>query len=357
MTGKMVSIYVKIFGILIIFLILQSCRPYKDSPADLPVEKDHSTPIPDELSPPALATPNPIDQTDIPTITALQVTATPSPSPSMTPTEIAGVLIAAGDMVECGIDPPKQTASLVLQLIQENPDAQVITAGDNEYEDGKAVEFRNCFDPSWGQFKARIHPSPGNHEYHTPNASGYFGYFGEAAGDPQKGYYSFELGAWHIISINSNCGYIGGCGPDSDQIHWLQNDLLTHPNRCTLAYWHHPRWSSGAAGSNPGMDTLWKTLFENGADVVVNGHEHSYERFTPLNGRGEVDLENGLREFIVGTGGRAQRQFNRPIEGSEARSTGVFGVLEFHLFQSSYSWEFRPVEGEGNSDRGKGDCH
>jgi hypothetical protein len=166
------------------------------------------------------------------------------------------VVVGAGDISECGEQADNQTAALIGNVIREYPQTQVITAGDNAYETGRFVEFEKCFDPSWGQFKDRIHPSPGNHEYETAGAAGYFGYFGSAAGDPTKGYYSFDLGSWHIVALNSNCGHAGGCGPDSKQVQWLQQDLETHESQCTLAYWHSPRWSSGLGGSNPKVNTF-----------------------------------------------------------------------------------------------------
>jgi acid phosphatase type 7 len=324
------------------------------------------TPFPqrkiDPLTPTVLSTGPSVhgDQNQKPTNTpTVTQTAIPSSTPTITasPTPEPAVLVGAGDIVECGEPSAGETAALLGEVIHEHPNAQIFTAGDNQYESGSSLEFSKCFVPTWGQFQDRIHPSLGNHEYKTDGAGGYFGYFGQAAGDPNLGYYSYDLGAWHIIALNSNCAYIGGCGPSSLEIKWLRDDLSSHTNKCTLAYWHNPRWSSGLAGSDPGMDTFWRTLKEYNADVVVVGHDHDYERFSPLDASGKPDPDHGVREFVVGTGGGYQRPFNKILPNSEAHVTGVFGVIKFTLYSDRYQWEFIPVPGQAFHDSGSGVCH
>jgi hypothetical protein len=204
-------------------------------------------------------------------------------------------------------------------------------------------------------FKDRIHPSPGNHDYMTPGAADYFSYFGAAAGEPGKGYYSFEEGAWHVVILNANCAYVG-CGSNSEQVHWLEADLAAHPTKCTLAIWHQPRFSSGLSGTS-GMYPFWKVLYENGAEIVINGHDHDYERFAPQDPVGNPDPQKGIREFVVGTGGASQRRFNAITPNSEVHETGTYGVLKLTLYADRYNWEFVPVAGGVFQDMGSGDCH
>ena len=281
-------------------------------------------------------------------------TPTPSPSPSpmptSTPTPEPAVLIGAGDIAICGQKGDDQTAALL-----ESISGTIFTAGDNSNEDGTQEQYQNCFGPSWGRFLDRIRPSPGNHDYNNGDGSAYFEYFGEAAGEPGKGYYSFDLGEWHIISLNSNCAYIG-CSPDSAQAAWLQADLAQHPVPCTLAYWHHPRWSSGFAGNDGRIAPLWRMINQGGVDVVINGHEHHYERFAPMNEEGQVDEKNGTRQFVVGTGGVNLLGFGEVHPASEVRYAGSFGLLKLLLYSDHYRWEFIPTEGDFR-DEGMGTCH
>jgi len=263
------------------------------------------------------------------------------------------VLVGAGDIASCSSSGDEATAALLDAI-----PGTVFTAGDNAYSDGAADEFANCYDPSWGRHKARIRPSPGNHDYHTPGASGYFGYFGAAAGDPSTGYYSYDLGAWHIIAVNSNCSEIGGCGAGSPQEQWLRADLAAHPAACTLAYWHHPRFSSGQHGSSTTYRAFWQALYDYNADVVLNGHDHDYERFAPQDPNGAADPARGLREFVVGTGGHSLRSFQRkPAANSEVRNRDAFGVLKLTLHPTGYEWEFVPEAGKTFTDTGSGICH
>jgi len=261
------------------------------------------------------------------------------------------VLSGAGDISICGQKGDDKTAALLGQL-----PGWIFTVGDNSNEGGSADQYLNCFTPSWGQFLDRMHPAPGNHDYGLPGGSGYYEYFGELAGPVNKGFYSYDLGTWHIIVLNSNCSY-AGCSSGSRQEKWLRKDLEAHPSLCTLAYWHHPRWSSGKYGDDRRMDAFWNTLYEFGVEVVINGHVHFYERFAPLNPSGEIDESRGIRQFIVGTGGAGHYEVGQVHLASEVRNNDTFGVLSFNLLESGYSWEFIPVEGGIFTDSGTGECH
>ena len=233
----------------------------------------------------------------------------------------------------------------------------VLPLGDLQYENGTASAFQVSYGPSWGRLTAITHPAVGNHEYGTPGATPYFQYFGAAAGEAGKGYYSYELGAWHLIVINSNCTQIGGCASGSPEELWLRADLAAHPARCTLAYWHHPRFSSGQAGDNGFMSAIWTNLYASGADLVLNGHEHDYERFAPQDAEGDRDDANGVREFVVGTGGKNHMTFKTIKENSEVRDTSSFGFLDLTLSDVGYSWNFVSDPPGGTTDSGTGSCH
>jgi hypothetical protein len=233
----------------------------------------------------------------------------------------------------------------------------VFTLGDNVYPSGTAQQFERCYDPSWGRHRARTRPSPGNHDYATRGASGYFNYFGAAAGERGKGYYSYDLGAWHIIVLNSNCWGVGGCGRTSPQYKWLVADLQAHPALCTLAYWHHPRFSSGPHGNSTTVRPFWQALYDAGADVVLAGHDHTYERFAPQTPTGRADPERGIRQFIVGTGGYVHYAIRRAAANSEMRNNTMHGVLKLTLHADRYDWEFVPVAGQTFTDEGMGVCH
>jgi acid phosphatase type 7 len=203
-----------------------------------------------------------------------------------------------------------------------------------------------------------MRPAPGNHEYETLNAAGYFEYFGDAAGPAGRGYYSFDLGSWHIVSLNSNCLY-AGCAAGSPQERWLREHLATHPARCTLAYWHHPRFSSTTSeSSRVELQPIWQALYDSGADVVLSAHEHNYERFAPQTPAGERDAARGIRQFIVGTGGRSHdREFEAISANSEVRNGNSYGVLRLVLRRNGYSWKFIPAAGSRFSDSGSARCH
>ncbi len=288
--------------------------------------------------------------TNTPTATA-PPRNTPTQTPSIMPTSVP-ILLAAGDIASCVSNGDEATANLLDTL-----NGVLITLGDNAYDNGTATEFANCYHPTWGRHKARTFPSPGNHDYNTPNATGYYGYFGARAGDPTKGYYSFDIGAWHLIALNSNCAAIGGCGVSSPQYNWLVADLTAHTRPCTLAYWHHPRFSSGAHGNNATYAAFWQALYAAGADVVLNGHDHNYERFAPQDPNANADLTNGIHAFVVGTGGALLRGFNTPVANSEMRDSSTWGILKLTLHATSYDWQFVPVAGGAFSDSGSGICH
>lgn len=265
------------------------------------------------------------------------------------------VLVGAGDISSCD---DLAGAEATAKLIERIP-GTVFAAGDLAYPDGSDEQFAKCYAPTWGRFKDRTRPAPGNHEYHSDGASGYSRYFGAAAGDPKKAYYSYDLGAWHIIALNSECAQVGGCGADSPQGQWLRQDLAQHPTTCTLAYFHKPLFSSGSShGNDPEMKPLWQALYAAGADVVINGHDHDYERFAPQNPDGNADPKNGIREFVVGTGGKnSHRSFATPKANSEIRQADSFGVLKLTLHASGYAWEFVPEAGKSFHDSGSGSCH
>ncbi len=233
----------------------------------------------------------------------------------------------------------------------------VLVLGDNQYEDGALTRFQTSYDPTWGRVKNITHPVVGNHEYITPNAAGYYTYFGAAAGDPTKGYYSFDLGAWHIIVLNSNCAEVGGCDLHSPQYQWLVQDLAAHPNDCTLAAWHHPRFSSGAHGDDPITAEFWSALFNARADVILVGHDHEYERFAPMNPSATPDWIGGLRQFVVGTGGKNLRPFTNLTRGLvERQNSTTHGVLELTLHPDSYEWKFLSASSPTFTDTGFDHC-
>jgi len=285
--------------------------------------------------------------------TALSEPSPTLPPPTAIPEPTPAVLIAAGDIAGCGSDGDEATAALV-----ESLPGTVAVLGDSAYPSGAPEEFAQCYEPTWGRFRDRTRPAVGNHEYQTPGASGYFAYFGPAAGPTGLGYYSYDLGAWHIVVLNSQCWEVGGCGGDDPQAEWLETDLLAHPTQCALAYWHVPRFSSGIHGSSDVMQAYWHLLVEAGAEIVLNGHDHDYERFAPQDAQGGLDLERGVREFVVGTGGYGRYLFpGAALPNSEARDASTYGVLLVSLYAGRYEWEFRPVAGGSYSDTGSGFCH
>jgi hypothetical protein len=263
------------------------------------------------------------------------------------------ILVAVGDIASCSSDGDEATAALLDGL-----SGTIATLGDHAYRSGTPQEFADCYDPSWGRHKDRTRPAPGNHDYETSGAAGYFDYFGAAAGEPGKGYYSYDLGTWHIVVLNSNCSQVGGCGEGTPQEQWLREDLAAHPATCTLAYWHHPLFSSGMEhGGNESMQPVWQALYDAGADVVLAGHEHNYERFAPQDATGATDLERGIRQFVVGTGGKSLYEFGEALPASEVRNADAMGVLMLRLYATGYEWEFVSIAGALFEDTGTWPCH
>ena len=260
------------------------------------------------------------------------------------------VFVGAGDISDCGNDNDEATATLLDGIA-----GTVYTLGDNVYSSGTATEFSQCYDPTWGRHKARTKPSPGNHDYNTSGASGYFGYFGALAGPSGRGYYSFDLGNWHIVSLNSEVSMSAG----SAQEVWLRGDLAASTKQCTLAYWHKPRFSSGTNhGSLASAQPLWQALYDFHAELILNGHEHNYERFAPQTPTGAADPANGIREIISGTGGESHyNDEGTPLPNSELFNGTTFGVLKLTLGAGTYSWQFIPVAGQSFTDSGSGTCH
>ena len=246
----------------------------------------------------------------------------------------------------------RATSDLVASLA---PDA-VLVLGDTQYQRATLEGYRGSYDPTWGRFKAITRPAPGNHEYESEDAEDYYRYFGEAAGDPGKGYYSFDLGDWHLVALNSECDEVGGCGPGSPQLRWLRADLAAHDDACTLAYWHRPRFSSGMHGSDEDFDAFWQALYDAGAEIGLAAHDHDYERFAPLDPGGRVDTQHGVRQFVVGTGGAEHYEVGEPLPGSEVADDTTFGVLELTLLPHGYRWRFVPTNVGGFSDSGSATC-
>ena len=262
----------------------------------------------------------------------------------------APVLVGAGDIADCTEPGDEATA----KLLDVTP-GTVFTVGDNVYEDGTADQFKNCYDPTWGRHRLRTRPTPGNHDYHVPNAADYYAYFGDAAGPSGLGYYSYDVAGWHVIALNSEISTSAG----SVQEKWLRADLAAHPAVCTVAIFHRPRFSSGVLhGSEPSMQPFWQALYDYGADVVLSGHEHNYERFAPQTPGGVADSARGIREFVIGTGGAAESgySFGTPLANSEVRATDAIGVLKLTLSPMGYDWTFLGVPGTSFSDSGHGDC-
>jgi acid phosphatase type 7 len=271
--------------------------------------------------------------------------ASPPPNP---PPGAPVVFVGAGDIGDCDLDGKEQTARLLDGIA-----GTVYTTGDNAYPDATDTDFANCYDASWGRHKTRTMPTPGNHEYRTPGAAGYFNYYGANAGPAGRGYYSYELGEWHIISLNSNVSM----SPSSEQVTWLKADLAANPKKCTLAYWHHPRFSSAKNGVEPSTEPLWQALYDANADLILSAHTHNYERFAPQTPTGVADAVRGIRQFVIGTGGTRFHAFGPPQPNSEVRDNVTWGVVKFTLYADRYDWEFIPVAGKTFTDRGSGMCH
>jgi 3',5'-cyclic AMP phosphodiesterase CpdA len=277
-----------------------------------------------------------------------------------TPAAPAVTVYAAGDIARC-VHPDAAwsgaaaTAALVAAGLAADPQAAVLVLGDATYPRGAAAEFTSCYDPTWGRFKQRSWPAPGNHEYATAGAAPYFSYFGAAAG---RGYYSLRLGSWRVFSLDSN---LAGAA-QAAQLAWLREELARAPARCTLAYWHHPLYSSGMHGNIARMKEAWRLLYQAGAELVLSGHDHDYERFAPQDADGRRDDARGLRQFVAGTGGAFPTPILWPLPNSEARDSNHDGVLKLVLGEDGYSWEFLQARTYNDAsgvaaDRGAGRCH
>ncbi len=275
----------------------------------------------------------------------------------------AYTVYSAGDIADCRFSRPRytgaaRTAAVIAAGLADDPQAAVLSLGDHTYPVGSAAEFTDCYGPTWGRFKERTYPTPGNHEYYSRAASGYFDYFSDFGGPQRRGYFSFELGAWHVVSLNSNLG------PEEHrvQLAWLEDDLARHRRACTLAYWHAPLYSSGGHGNTTRMRDVWRALHAAGAELVLSGHDHDYERFAPQDADGRLDVARGVRQFVVGTGGAFLTPFRWAREHSEARANGSHGVLKLTLRDDGYAWRFLPAPADNDAppeppDGGTARCH
>lgn len=262
-------------------------------------------------------------------------------------------ILAAGDIASCASGGDEATAN----LLDARPNAIVVTLGDNVADSGTAAEFSSCYNPSWGRHKGRTRPALGHAEYGVARAAGYFAAFGSAAGEAPLGWYSYDIGTWHVIVMNSNCEVVG-CATGGSQETWLRQDMGANPAACTLAVMHHPRWSSGTTrGPTPAVAPLYQALHDAGADVLLSAHERNYERFAPLDPAGGVDPARGIRQFVAGTGGRGHDPFGPPQPGSQVRNADTFGLLVLTLRPTSYDWQFVPEAGKTFTDAGSGVCH
>lgn len=263
-------------------------------------------------------------------------------SPTLAVTAPPATLLAAGDVADCSLSDDSATAD----ILSSRPGA-VALLGDGAYPHGSAADYAGCYDPTWGRVKPRTRPVPGDHDYDTGTAAGYFGYFGAAAGKAGSGWYSYELGAWHVVALNSVCSKVG-CDAGSAQMSWLKADLDAHPTDCTLAYWHNPKYSAGAEGGTGTMNAAWDLLREHGAELVLSASNHDYERFAPV---------EGIRELVVGTGGAPLHPFASAQPAAEARDASTHGVLRLTLRTGGYDWKFIPAAGGSFTDAGSGSCH
>ena len=266
------------------------------------------------------------------------------------------VLVGAGDIVQCD-QVEFQQAQATASLIDSIP-GTVFAVGDLVYPDPSGDYFAKCWAPTWGRFRDRMIPTAGNHEYNMPGAPEYYSYFGPAAADPLKGYYSFNLGTWHVVVLNAECSKVGGCTPTSPEGTWLQSDLAANPTMCTLALWHEPLYASDTGAVTTSVQPFWQMLYSAGADLVVNGHAHNYERFAPQDPNGNLDLTNGIREIIAGAGGKFTGcSTTTPTTNSQKLICDTNGVLKLTLHATSYDWQFIPIPGKTATDSGTMSCH
>jgi len=266
----------------------------------------------------------------------------------------AQTVIAAGDIGECRSGGYVGTPAEATALLVDSIPGTVLALGDLVYPNGRAAEFKRCYEPTWGRFKKRTRPVPGNHEYNTPGAEPYFAYWGERAGPRGGGFYSFDLGAWHIVALNSN---IVTSALGKTQEVWLKADLVAHRTKCALAFFHHPRFTSGWHGNNDKLKDLWDILYDAGVDVALSGHDHDYERLAPMGKEGELDADRGIRQFVAGTGGAMLGPFPYPHPQSEVKDSSAFGVLKLTLREREYEWAFMAAPDGTVLDHGKAACH
>ncbi len=266
-------------------------------------------------------------------------------------------LVGAADIGGCGPTPAHSQATAA--LLDSIP-GMVFVAGDLAYPNGAETEDIRCYDATWGRQRSRTTPAVGVHDFIAPNAQGYFNYFGAIAGDPTKGYYSYNYGAWHVVIINDICTVsagVNGCTATSAEGQWLQSDLTANPTACTVAIWHQPLYSSTSSAVTTAMKPFWQILYNAGAELVINGHAHNYERFAPQDPNSNLDVAKGLREFVIGTGGESLQSFTTTASNSEVRNSSTFGVLKLTLHATSYDWQFIPIAGQTFTDSGSQACH
>jgi hypothetical protein len=264
-------------------------------------------------------------------------------------------LVGAGDIASCSYSRDSATGALVAGVLAADPSAIAFTAGDNVYPDGTPSNYPDCYDPAWGSFRSRTRPAPGNHDYyHSPGAAGYFAYFGRRAGRYHRGWYKFTAGTWRVYSLNSECGKNTRC--HRRQYRWLAADLVNNPHQCVMAIWHRPRFSTGPHGNSARMSDIFQLLYDHGAELVVAGHDHMYERYLPLDPSGNADPVNGIQEFVVGTGGAALYGFKTDSPQIAVRNNTAHGVLELTLAPGGYSWQFLATGGTF-TDSGTASCH
>jgi hypothetical protein len=276
---------------------------------------------------------------------------TPPDAPPLPPRpEDVTTLVGAGDIGVCNSDAPLATGRLL-----DRVSGTIFAAGDLAYDDGTAEQFQKCYEPAWGRHRARTRPAPGNHDYNSPGAAPYFAYFGASAGPPGLGYYRYPSGNWQIYSLNSN---VGG-SQAATELQWLRSEIAFQPSVCSLAYFHHPRFSSGPHGlmaTVPIVRDLWSEMYNSGVDIAISGHEHFYERFAPQTADGVSDPDYGIRQFVVGTGGAPLFAALRRVANSEVLLTS-HGILKLTLEAQSYKWEFLSADGGAVLDSGTGSCH
>jgi hypothetical protein len=340
-------IFLFAFGVVISACSYQAIEP-SESQENLITHRTNQTNV--DLNTITVSTKIELTKTPIPStiiLTSTAQTETLIPTPTSTPVYFSG----AGDISICGQMGDDQTAAILLNWVGSG---LYFSAGDSSNENGLIYEYQNCFGPSWGQLLPDLRVVPGNHDYYSDPMQNYWIYFDGVAGEPGQGWYSFEHGDWHIVMLNSNCGYVG-CGPSSEQIAWLIQDLTLSKNQCSLAIWHHPRFNSGIAGNADWLYAFWDVLYEYGVDVVVNGHDHHYERMAKINPQGEPDRLIGIRSFIVGTGGASFYEIDQVQPFSEVRILNHFGIIQFELRTDSYQWKFINVDGE-IMDQGSDTC-